>query len=282
MNFLFPILSAILQAGSFTLDKVILSFRNINYKTYNTISFPLLFIITGIIFLIFHPSLSLKNFSGHQWLLVLALAIIGFIGSIILYRALDHNYLGEVQTIGLLQNIPLVVLPAIIFADERKIFVIIAALIASGAIIWSHWEKNKIKFGKYNLSYVAYSLLLVPLASLVTKQLLITWHPISLYLINAAILTLAFIPFLAKERDKISPKIFFFFVATNLLSVTAALFYYFSYQRSGIIYTTLLYSLKPLLVYFASLLILKESIHWKKIVAFGVVLASIIASKFIG
>ena len=44
MTFLFPILAAILQAGSLTLDKVVLSIRRVNFKTYTGVSFPLIFL----------------------------------------------------------------------------------------------------------------------------------------------------------------------------------------------------------------------------------------------
>ena len=46
-----------------------------------------------------------------------------------------------------------------------------------------------------------------------------------------------------------------------------------------LVYTMLIFSLQPLLVYFASLFFLKEPFHWKKFVAFIVVLASIAAAQ---
>ncbi len=44
MSFLFPIVAAVLQAASFTLDKIILSIRRVNFKTYAGASFPLVFL----------------------------------------------------------------------------------------------------------------------------------------------------------------------------------------------------------------------------------------------
>jgi drug/metabolite transporter (DMT)-like permease len=65
------------------------------------------------------------------------------------------------------------------------------------------------------------------------------------------------------------------------LTSVAWILFYFSYQRSGIIYTILIFSLQPLLVYLASVFFLKESLYWKKAVAFIVVLLSIAVAQVI-
>jgi len=70
-----------------------------------------------------------------------------------------------------------------------------------------------------------------------------------------------------------------FLIITNLLTTIAWILYYFSYQISGIIYTVLIFSLQPLLVYAASLIFLKEKFHWKKFAAFMITLAAIIISQ---
>jgi len=109
MNFLFPILAAILQAGSFTLDKVILSIRRVTFKTYVGISFPLIFVITLVIFLIFRPPLSLELFYGNLWWLILLSVAVTIINNLFFYRALDGDKLSEIQTLELLEDVPTVI-----------------------------------------------------------------------------------------------------------------------------------------------------------------------------
>ena len=145
MNFLFPILAAILQAGSFTIDKVVLSIRRVNFKTYTGISFPLIFLITLVIFFIFRPPLSFDLLAGNLWWLLLISVGMTIVTNLIFYRALDDDKLGEIQTLDLLHAIPIIIFASIFFADERNFFVVIPALIASSAVIWSHWEHHHLK-----------------------------------------------------------------------------------------------------------------------------------------
>ena len=282
MNFLFPILAAILQAGSLTLDKVILSIRRVNFKTYTGVSFPLIFLITLVIFLIFRPPLSFDLLTGNLWWLLLVSIGITIVTNLIFYRALDDDHLGEIQTLDLLHNIPIIIFASVIFADERNFLVIIPALIASFTVIWSHWEHHHFKIAKHTLLFVIWSLSVAPVGALISKVLLTSWNPISLELVRAGAVALILGPLFVKYAQKISFKAFLLLFATSILTSVAWILFYFSYQRSGIIYTILIFSLQPLLVYLASVFFLRGSFHWKKAIAFVIVLLSIGIAQIIG
>ncbi len=65
------------------------------------------------------------------------------------------------------------------------------------------------------------------------------------------------------------------------LSAIAVTLYFYSFQRLGIVYTVLLFSIQPLLVYMAAVLFLKEQFHRKKAVAFVIVLGAITAAQIL-
>lgn len=282
MNFLFPILAAILQAGSLTLDKVVLSIRRVNFKTYTGVSFPLIFLITLVIFFIFRPPLSSDLLAGNLWWLLLVSIGMTVVTNLIFYRALDNDKLGEIQTLDLLHNIPIIIFASIIFTDERNFFVIIPTIIASLAVIWSHWEHHHFKIAKHTLPFLVWSLSTAPIGGSISKVLLISWNPISLELVRSGAVALILGPLFAKYAPKVSFKTFSLLLATNVLTSIAWILFYFSYQRSGIIYTILVFSLRPLLVYLASVFFLKEPFHWKKTTAFAIVLLSIAIAQVIG
>ena len=282
MNFIFPILAALLQAGSFILDKVVLSIRRVSFKTYMGVSFPLIFIITLIIFLIFRPPLSMELLSGNlRWLLLISIGM-AIITNLMFYRALDDDGLGEIQTFDLLHNIPIIIFASVIFSDERNFIVIIPALVASLAVIWSHWEHHHFKIMKKTAPYLVWTLIAAPFGASISKTLLDNWNPISLELVRSGALAIIIGPLFFRFASKIPLKGFLILLGTNVLTTVAWILFYFSYQRSGIVYTILIFSIQPLLVYFASLLVLKEKLHWKKAVAFAVVLVSIIIAQVIG
>lgn len=282
MNFLFPILSAVLQSSSFTLDKVILSIKRVNFKTYTGASFPLMFFITLVIFLIFRPPISMDLFVGNLLLLLLISIGMTVVTNLIFYRALDDDQLGEIQTLDLLRNIPIIIFSSLIFSDERNFAVIVPAIIASVAVIWSHWEHHRFKIAKNTLPFLIWSLSTAVVGAPISKILLVSWNPISLEFVRSGVMALIFGLLFYKFVGKISFKTFLLLLTTNILTSIAWILYYFSYQRSGIIYTVLIFSIQPLLVYVASVFFLKEQVQLKKVVAFAIVLLSIGITQIIG
>jgi drug/metabolite transporter (DMT)-like permease len=281
MIFLFPFLAAILQAGSFTLDKVVLSVRQVDFKVYTGISFPLIFFITLVIFLIFQPPLSFELFRGNLWWLLSISIAITIITNLLFYRALDFDKLGEIQTLELLRFLPIIIFSSIIFADERQFFIIVPVLIASLGIIWSHWEQSKVKIAQYTLPFLIWMLFASPIREAASKILLEDWNPISLELVRSGAVALMLGMFFAKHiiASKISVKAFYLLLATNILTSIAWILFYFGYQYLGIIHTTLIFLLQPLLVYLASVFLLKEALSWKKNIAFVIVVLSIAAAQ---
>ena len=76
MAFLFPILAAVAQASSVTLDKVILGMRRVDFRDYTGVSFPLLFLITLVAYLIIRPPLRPEFLLGSMGLFLAASAAI--------------------------------------------------------------------------------------------------------------------------------------------------------------------------------------------------------------
>ncbi len=271
MSLIFPVGAAILQAASFTLDKFILSLKKITYRTYIGISFPLMFIITLIIFFIFKPPLTLSLFSGKLLYFIIASIILTIITNLIFYKALDADKVSEIEIISLLGNIPLIIFTSFIFASERNPLIIFLALLASCSVVWAHWRGNHFQIIKTTRLYLFWTLLISPFGAIITKALLAVWNPISLELVRVGIVALILGPFFLRFEKKASLKAFLLLIATNTLTTIAWILYFFSFQKLGIIQTVLIFSLQPLLVYFASIFLLKEKLHWKKFVSFLII-----------
>jgi len=281
MNFIFPILAAVLQASSFTLDKVILSMRRISFKTYIGISFPLSFLIILIIYLIFRTPFSWELLSNKLSLLILISSAMSIVSNLLYYRALDSDRLGELETLGLLAGVPVILFSGLVFADERNFFILVPALISSAAVVWSHWEQRHFQIAKKTKPFFIWILLSAPIGASISKLLLESWNPVSLELIRTGIIGAFFLYLFNKNAEKVSLKAFVFLFFTNILTTVAWLLFYFSYQRSGIVYTALLFSIHPLLVYLSAIFFLKEKFNHKKIIAFVIVLISIAIAQLL-
>lgn len=275
MGFLFPIVAAFLQASSVTLDKFVLSLHRIDFRAYTVISFPLSFLVNLALFFIFRPSIPDTGLEGYYGWLLLGSIAIGFFINILFYRALDHDKLGEIETLSLLNAIPVIIISGILFADERNFTMLILALVASGAIIWSHWERHHIKIAHNTLPYLIFSLSLAPVSAAISKELLAIWNPIMLELLRTGVLAASFLFIFRNAITRVSGQALRLLIITNILTTVAWILFYFGYQRLGIVHTLLLFSLQPFLVYMSSIFILKESPSWKRTVGFAIVLVSI-------
>lgn len=275
----FPLLAAVLQASSFTLDKAILNIRRINYRTYVAISFPMLLVIDLAIFAIFKPPLDWSLFTGRLGALLFATIGVLIGTNLLYYRALKDDHLSEIQTVGLIAQVPVVIVTGILFADERNFVVIIPALVASLALVWSHWEHHRLAIRAHTLPFILWIFVTAPVMAAMAKLLLAHWHPISLELVRDGSTALVLGPLFASSVRLASPRSWFLLVATNVLSACAWILYFLGYQRLGVVYTVLLFSLQPLLVYLFSLIFLGEPLVKKKFIAFLIVLASIAAAQ---
>ena len=275
MGFLFPIAAAVLQAISFTLDKVVLSVKRVGFRTYTGASFPLSFAVNMVLFFIFRPLFPADWFSGYYGLLLLGGIGIGFLTNILFYRALDHDKLGEIETLSLLNTIPVIIVSGILFADERNFAVLIPALVASVAVVWSHWERHHIKIARDTLPYICWSLVIAPVSAAISKELLTVWNPIALEMVRTGALAALFLFIFRDAITKIPAHALRLLIVTNVFTTVAWVLFYFGYQQLGIVHTLLLFSLQPFLVYMSSIFILKEHPSWKRMVGFAVVLISI-------
>ena len=279
MTALFTLLAALLQASSFTLDKAILNIRRVNYRTYVAISFPLLFLVDLVAFSIFLPPIRISLLTGHLGLILYATLGIATVTNLLFYRALAHDHLSEMQTVSLIAQAPIIITAGVLFTDERNLALIIPALIASLALVWSHWEGHRLVFKRGTLPYILWILVTAPLMAAWAKVLLTHWHPITLITIRHGIMALVLGPWYFARKTPVPRRAWTFLLLTNVLSAVASILYFTSYQRLGIIYTVLLFSLEPLLVYFFSLLFLREPFIKKKFVAFLVVILSIVIAQ---
>ena len=136
--------------------------------------------------------------------------------------------------------------------DERKPIILGLIILVSIVVVWSHWEKHHFKIAKRTSYYLIWIVTIAPFSPLAIKELLVVWHPVALTAIISAITTLLLAPIYLKYAPRTSPKAFLTLLVISIFNGLATIFYYFSYQVSGIVLTMLLFSLQPILVYFAS------------------------------
>lgn len=279
MNALFPFIAAVAQASSLVFDKAILSAHGVDYRAYLRFGYPVYFAATVVLFLIFSPPLSPELFLGELFVLFLMSAAVMLVLAITYYRALDDDGLGEVQALDLLHYIPVILVSSFLFSDERNMFVVVAALVAASAVFWSHWEHHRVAVERRTLEFVVWAAVAAPIEAVIAKTLLAYWHPVAFATVRSGVIAVAIFLLFSKHAQRLPPRAMRLSVFPAMLSAVAIMLYFYSFQQFGIVYTVLLFSIQPLLVYGAAVLFLKEKFHRKKAIAFVIVLGAITAAQ---
>jgi drug/metabolite transporter (DMT)-like permease len=281
MNALFPIVAALLWAGSFALDKEILNMKRVNWRRYLLASFILLFVVHAAWFALIRPPWHWALLTGTFFLLLLVNTVRHVGANILYYRALQHDDLNELNLWSMFHSIPTIIVTGILFADERNWIVVIPALVASIAVVWSHTNHHKLVIRRRTAPYIIWSFISAPMGAIIAKILLREWHPVSLGLALHVALAVVFVALYHRSWKPVGTSSSLMLLLTNIMVGSASVLVMFGYQRLGVVYTVLLFSLHPILVNVFSSVFLGERITRKRSIGFAVVLASIVVAQLL-
>lgn len=274
-----PILGAASYAGGTILERVVLKRKGISIKVYQIFEFSA--IILALFPLIFFfwkldsGAFELKN------ILIFALVIVfSLLGNFFTFYSVKREKITNLVPAKILEplfTILLAIVFSFIFGEllyERNFKMIIPAVIASLALVFSHIEKSHLKFNNYFLAAIAGSFFFA--LELVTSRLILNFYsPITFYFLRCSIILL--ISFLAfgSELKKVK-KLPYIVLLTGVMWVVYRFVVYYGYLTYGVIFTTLIITLGPVFVYLFSRLFLKEKIKLKNVIASIVIIACIL------
>jgi len=202
------------------------------------------------------------------------------VGNLFYFYAMKWEKLSNLEPVHLLYSLFVFILASIFFESERNLEILIPAIIAGLALIFSHVRKHHFEFDKYMVAGVFASLFFAAEGPLI-KIILPFISPITLYFVRGifvlAVLSLIFRPKFLKETKGNERKIV---AATGITWVAYNTLEYYGFATYGLVYTTLVLMLSPVLVYLFAWKILKEKPGWRNIVASAVILGSILYATF--
>ncbi len=280
MNFLTPALAAVSQSASFLLDKAALRIRGMTFEGYLGMSFPLLFALSLILLIVFSPPFPQELFAWPMSGIFALSAALIILMNVVFYRAMAKEEMQELEVLELLERVPAILVTAAVFSDERAPVVVGAALVSSLAIAWSHWTGKKFSIKRTSLQFILLGFITAPIRVGLTKILLTAWSPVSLEIARNAVFSVVFWPAYRRDMEHVPRRAALMVVLANILTFAAAILSHMSYQLSGVVYTILLMSLQPFLVYLGAVFFLGERFHPRKFAAFIVVLVSILVVQF--
>jgi len=281
---LIPIIAAFATAAGVIMDKIVLSYQKVGHRQFLVIVFFFLFVLCAILYP-FLGKIDPRAFSSEYLFLLLLIIFIASIYNILFYHGVEKEKIIEVELIIMLTPLSTILIASIFLQAERNLTVLLSGIIASLALAISHLRHYHLSFNIFQRGLLLY-LILFPLEAVLIKNLLSLYSPLALYLIRTfgVFVVLSFWYLFIAPYFKGEPKLTFsnwkaknynWCLAIAALAVLQMVLTYYAYVDFGVIFTTIVLTLAPILVYLGSTIILKEKLKKRIILAAAIILACI-------
>lgn len=269
---LYAFLAAIFAAAGIVVTKIILK-NKANLRLFLNALFLFLFLETALLaprYAFFDSS----KVNGLSLFYFAFLIIAALVWNLLYYRAMQKESVVEFETISSAAPLLTIVLAAMLFADERHWLVVVAGVLAGLGLMFSQWRGEHLRFSRQD-KILLLAILFMAVESQLQKIVLGFISPVGLYFVRTALifLLLQFIyPVRWREGNL---RLYGAIALSAACGVGQMTLTFTSISKIGIVTTSLILMLAPLLIYLMSWLYFKEKMRWQEIVGATVILGAI-------
>ena len=273
-----PILGALALGAGTILDKFNLRNKKIGIKLYQVASF-LALVLVMLPLIYFFWKLDAGAFELKNILIFVGIIISATIANLFIYYSERGAKITSIEPAIIVETF-FVILITIFFGFFIKGFsetsgkIIIPTLIALAALIFPYLKKEHLKLNKYFIAALAGSFFFA-LELVLSKFILDFYSPLTFYFLRCLfILVISWIIFMPNFK-KLDKKSGILILITGAIYVGYRVATYYGYLHYGIILTTLITMLAPIVVYILANKFLKEKLSWKNILSSAIILGCV-------
>lgn len=238
-------------------------------------------VLLMIPFLPFLGGVKTEFFALNNILIFFGVIVFAVFSNICYFYALTWEKISNLEPVHLMEPLFTVVLASILFTSERNPNFIIPAVISAGALLFSHIRKHHLDFNKYIVIGILGSLF-YSIETMFTKVILEFFTPLSLYFFRSvSVLIVGAIVFRPKPTKEIKGKRWWLIALVGGLWVVYRVLAYYGFIKLGVVFTTLILMVSPVLIYFFAWKFLKEKLDWRNVAAGLIIVASILYALFL-
>ncbi len=273
------LIASVGNAGGVILNKIILSKHKVPVPRF----IPTLFIWLAIITAIFLPKWGFVDWEQlltAKYIVLFALMIVvASIWNVYYYRGIQKEEIHEFELIMLLSPLMTIIFAEIFLPAERDIWVFVAGIVASVALIATRFRHHHLKIGKTAWLTIM-AMVLISLESIIIKEVLAVVSPVSLYFIRTTVIAIVFLILYRPKIAKISKEVYAMTIISAIFGVVQMVLKFYGFINFGVVETTMVLILGPMMVYVYSYFYFKEKLYKRDIVAAIVVVAMILWVTF--
>lgn len=247
---------------------------------YIPVLFMFLFLLTGILM---PPLGRISSDIFHPYYLIIFFLMIAtaIVWNIFYYKGAQEEKVHEFELIIMFQPLLTILLAAMFIEKNTNIHMLIAALLASVALVFSHIRKKH-----FELSAAGWGLIIavvfMSIEVILQKIMLNVLSPVSLYFIRTGIVFIFFVLFYRPHIRQVASTNALLIVATSALGVIQMVTKFYGFESFGVIYTSMILILSPILVYIVSTIALHERLKTRTIISALIILGCIVYATLLG
>ena len=274
-----PIIGALALASITILERTVLRKRKISTRFFLSAAF-LSSVIVMLPLLYFFWDVSPGAFQLKNILIFLIIITLSIFANLSVFYAFKWEKVSKLEPALIMEPL-FVVLLAFVFSFffaglyERDPQIIIPAIIAGVALIYSNIKKHHLSINKYFLAAILGSFLYAS-ELIVTRLILDYYTPISFYFIRCSAIFLLSLLIFKPHMTKLSSRVKWEIFIIGALWVVFRVIVYYGYLALGVVFTTLLIMLGPVFVYLFARIFLKEKLEMRNIIAAIVIVACVL------
>lgn len=279
MVYYFPILGAIALAGGTILERIVLRKKKVGVNLYQTASF-LAIVISLLPLIYFFWKMDPGAMEPKNIVIFFLVIFFSIIANLLVFYSLKWEKVGNLEPARILEPL-FVILLAIVFSFfaenlyERNLKIIIPAIIASLALVFSHIKRHHLQFNPYFVTAIIGSFFFA-LELVLSRLILDFYSPVTFYFLRSSSIFLLSLLIFRPNFKKLDAKVRWQIFATGFIWTAYRIIVYYGYLNVGVFFTTLLLMLGPIFIYTLAHFILKEKISWRNLIAAIVIVGSIV------
>lgn len=276
-----PILGALALATGTIIQRKILKQKRIEIKPYHTAEFFAI-VLAMLPFIYFFWQMDMQQALEFKNIFIFALVILfSIVANSFTFYSMKWEKVTNLEPAKILEPLFVIIL-AIFFSFfidsglyERNLKVIVPALIAGAALIFSHIKKHHLKFNKYFIAAILGSFFFA-LELIISRLILDFYSPITFYFLRCSSIFILSLILFRPNLKSIDIKSRWMIFIIGIIWAVYRIIIYWGYQNLGVIFTTLVIMLGPIFIYVFAWKFLKEKINWKNITASIIIIGCII------
>jgi len=278
---MFPaLISAVGNAGELILDKITLSKRGVPLRLFLPIAFVFLFVLT----VIFTPFFGFINYQTallpNNLFLALLMIVTAVAWNVLIYQNIRDESVHRHEVMMMTAPLVTVLMAAVFFQEEFNLSIFILSLIASVALIFARTERHHFKIDK-NSANLFLAVILMSVESIIIRELLRSYSPVSLYAIRTFFIGLFFLLYYQPKWKDVARSPLWLIGLSSAVGVTQMVAKFYAFDSLGVVFTTLVSTLGPIIVFLGSWEILHERIRPRVVIAAVVILACVTVATVI-